>query len=84
MSRRTHGNASLLTIRAGVLAHDSRISQNGVGPSRLSPGGWRELVCARRAERGSDDSASVTLDKSLSTRRGTHDLTASRVAAPGG
>jgi len=81
-SRRTYGNASLLTIRAGVLAHDSRISQNGVGPARLSPSGWRENWFARVARNAVRYSASVTLDKSLSAWRGTHDLTVSGSLRP--
>jgi hypothetical protein len=76
-SRRTFGNAALLTIRAGVLAHNSRIRQNGTGAARLSPAGWRENWFARVARNAIRYSAAVTLDKSLMTTRGTHDVTVS-------
>jgi hypothetical protein len=76
-SRRTFGNAMLLTIRAGVLAHNSRIRQNATGPARLSPLGWRENWFARVARNAIRYSAAVTLDKSVMTSRGTHDVTVS-------
>ena len=75
-SRRTYGNATLLTIRAGVLSHNSRIGQNGSGPSRLSPSGWRNNWFSRVARNAIRYSVAAALDRTVITSRGTHDITA--------
>lgn len=74
-SRRTFTNAALLTVRAGVLAHDSRIGGNGSGPSRVSPLGWRDNWFARVARNAVRYSLAAAIDKSVATGHGIHDVT---------
>jgi hypothetical protein len=74
-SRSVFGSSTLLTMRAGVLSHDSRVRPGGNGPSRLSPDGWRDNWFARVARKSIRYTLSATLDRSVATRFGTHDLT---------
>jgi hypothetical protein len=74
-TRSVFGSSTLLTMRAGVLSHDSRVRPGGDGPSRLSPDGWRDNWFARVARKSIRYTLSATLDRSVATRAGAHDLT---------
>lgn len=76
-SRHLLGPSTLLTIRASVLSHDSRIRQNGTGSARLSPAGWRENWFSRVSRNAVRYSTAVALEKTIATARGTHEVTAS-------
>ncbi len=75
-SRRALGSSTLLTLRAGALSHDSSIRQNGSGPARLSPAGWRDNWFARVRRTAVRYSLAAVLDKTITTAHGTHDFTA--------
>jgi hypothetical protein len=66
-SRRAFGNSTLLTLRAGALSHDSSIRQNGNGPSRLSPAGWRDNWFARVTRTAVRYSLGAALEKTIAT-----------------
>jgi hypothetical protein len=74
-SRTTFGSSTLLTMRVGVLSHDSRLIPNGVGPARLSPAGWRGNWFSRLARDAVRYSLSSTLERTIRSRRGVHDVT---------
>ncbi len=74
-SRRTFENSTVLTVRVGALAHNSRIRQNGSGPSLLSALGWRQNWFSHVTRDAVRYSAAVTLDRALQTSKGSHDLT---------
>jgi hypothetical protein len=68
--------STLLTLRAGVLSHDSRVRPGGSGPSRLSPGGWRDNWFARVTRTAVRYSVAAALDRTIQGRSGTHEVTA--------
>jgi hypothetical protein len=68
--------STLLTVRAGVLSHDSRVKQGGGGPSRLSPAGWRDNWFARVTRTAVRYSLSATLDRTIQRGTGTHEVSA--------
>lgn len=68
--------STLLTVRAGVLSHDSRVQQGGSGPSRLSPAGWRDNWFARVTRTAVRYSLSATLDRTIQRGTGTHEVSA--------
>ena len=74
-TRSVFGASTLLTMRAGVLSHDSRMRPGGSGLSRLSPDGWRDNWFARVTPASIRYSLSATLERSVATGVGTHDLT---------
>jgi hypothetical protein len=66
---------TLLTVRAGVLSHDSRVRPAGSGPSRLSPGGWRDNWFAHVTRTAVRYSVSAALDRTVQAGLGTHEVT---------
>jgi hypothetical protein len=70
------GQSTLLTLRAGVLSHDSRVRSGGSGPSRLSPGGWRDNWFARVTRTAVRYSVAAALDRTIRSSTGTHEVTA--------
>ncbi len=74
-SRTTFGNATLLTVRAGVLSHDSTLLPGGRGPASVSPSGWRNNWFSHVARRAVRYSLAATLERSIASGRGSHDIT---------
>ena len=75
-TRSVFGPSTLLTLRAGVLSHDSRVRPGGSGPSRLSPAGWRDNWFARVTRTAVRYSLAATLDRTIQRGAGTHEVTA--------
>ena len=75
-TRSVFGQATLLTLRAGVLSHDSRMRPGGSGPSRLSAAGWRDNWFARVTRTAVRYSLAATLDRTIQSGAGTHEVTA--------
>ncbi len=64
----------VVTVRFGVLAHDSGIATPDSTESRLTPGGWRDNWFAASNYRGARESLSVTWDRGGIRLAGTHTL----------
>ena len=69
-------NSTLVTVRVGLLSHESRLVPSGSGPTRLSPSGWRDNWFAAITRRSMRYSLTTTLERTIGTRRGAHDVTA--------
>ena len=65
----------MLTVRAGVVAHETTVVPNGTGTAHLSPAGWRGNWYAAIARRAVRYSVTAAWDRTKATRRGTHTLT---------
>ncbi len=76
-TRSAIGTSSLLTVRFGVLSHNSRIRSAGNGPSRLSPAGWRDNWFAQVARNSIRYSMSAALERPVASSFGSHDVTVS-------
>ncbi|MEO8257605.1 MAG: hypothetical protein ABI868_09705 [Acidobacteriota bacterium] len=75
-TRSVFGQSMLLTLRAGALSHDSRVRSGGSGPSRLSPGGWRDNWFARVTRTAVRYSVAAALERTIPGRAGSHEITA--------
>ena len=73
-ARSVFGSATLLTVRAGVLSHDSRVRPGGTGSSRLSPAGWRDNWFARVGRTAIRYTVSAALERTVPAWLGSHDL----------
>ena len=73
-SRTSFANSALLTIRAGVSAHETTVRSGGSALTRVSPLGWRHNWFANLARQAIRYSFAASLDRTVRTRHGTHDL----------
>jgi hypothetical protein len=73
--RRVFGKASVLTIKVGVVGHNTTVSPNGSGVARLSPAGWQGNWFATIDRRAIRYSAAASWDHTTATRTGMHAVT---------
>jgi hypothetical protein len=66
------GPTGLLTIRLGILNHQTTIERAGSGDAVLSPLGWSQNWFASADTTGTRHSASITYDRSLVSSVGNH------------
>ena len=71
------GPSDLLTIRLGMLDHETTIEPAGRGPALLTPTGWSQNWFASSDTSGMRQSLSVTWDRSATFWTGTHALSLS-------
>lgn len=71
------GPSDLLTIRVGVLDHQTTIETAGSGAALLTPTGWSQNWFASADTSGMRQSLSVTWDRSAASSVGTHALSLS-------
>ena len=62
----------LLTLRVGVMEHDTTITPSGAGPAILRPGGWQQNWFSDVDTGGLRSSASIAWDRSGISGWGTH------------
>lgn len=75
VDRRVLSPTSLLTLRVGVLAHDTTVTPVSALPAELSPVGWSGASFSALDRRSSRLSASASWQRSLTTASGTQSVT---------
>jgi hypothetical protein len=75
-------DASVLTMKGGVVTHDTTITPNGSGIAYLSPQGWRGNWFASVDRRAIRYTVTVNWDRTIPASFGTHALTMGSSVTP--
>jgi hypothetical protein len=75
VDRLTFGKSTLLTLRLGLLAHRAESGPSGSGDARITPFGWDGGSFSSLERAATRAQASVSLQTSVGTAHGPHDLT---------
>jgi hypothetical protein len=65
----------VLTVRVGLLAHDTAFGTHGNTEARLTPGGWRGNWFAATDHRAERQSLAISWDRTIPQRLGQHTVT---------
>jgi len=75
VDRHSFGNDDTLTLRFGVLSHDSETGPNGGGQAEITPAGWSGGYFSTAARTASRIEGSASWQRRVRTSAGTHEVT---------